>query len=148
MTIRVDEFAKDFFQEILSEADASGQFTETVFFEKFCTFLTDAGELDTADRADYRGPPNSGIRVDGYGGDPISSSGTLALIIVDFHQSPDIGRLTQTEMNRIFPRLEKFLERALDPKWRNALEETSPRLWTCRHDRRSVEQDHPHSDVP
>lgn len=126
MAISIDEFAKDFFQEILSEADAVGQFAETVFFEKFCTFLTDAGELDTADRADYRGPPNSGMRVDGYGGDPIGSSGTLSLIIADLNQSSEVGRLTQTEMNQIFPRLERFLQRALDPKWRNALEETSP----------------------
>ena len=125
MAISVDEFAKDFFQEILSEADAAGQFSETVFFEKFCTFLTDAGELDTADRAAYRAP-GSGIRVDGYGGDPIDSSGTLSLIIADFSQSPEAGRLIQTEMNQIFARLEKFLQRALNPKWRNALEETSP----------------------
>lgn len=126
MAISHDEFAKDFFQEILNEADAAGQFTETVFFEKFCSFLTDAGELDTADRADYRGPLNSGIRVDGYGGDPINSSGTLSLIIADFNQSSEVGRLTQTEMNQIFSRLEKFLRTALKPDWRNALEEASP----------------------
>lgn len=126
MAISIDEFAKDFFQEILGEADAAGQFLETVFFEKFCTFLTDAGELDTADRADYRGPPNSGIRVDGYGGDPVNSSGTLSLVIADFHQSAEVGRLIQTEMNAIFQRLYRFLQKALDPAWRNALEETSP----------------------
>lgn len=126
MPISLDEFAKDFFQEILSEADAAGQFVETVFFEKFCANLTEAGELDTADRADYRGPPNSGIRVDGYGGDPINTDGTLSLIIADFNQSSETGRLTQTEMNQIFSRLERFLHRALDPKWRNSLEESIP----------------------
>jgi hypothetical protein len=126
MAIEVDEFAKEFFQEILSEADAVGQFAETVFFEKFCSYLTDAGELDTADRADYRGSQTSGIRVDGYGGDPINSSGTLSLIIADFSQSSDVSGLTQTDMNQIFSRLEKFLNKALDPRWRNGLEETSP----------------------
>lgn len=126
MAITLDEFAKDFFQEILSEADADGQFVETVFFDKFCENLTEAGELDTADRADYRGPPTSGIRVDGYGGDPFNTDGTLSLIISDFNQSPETGRLTRTEMNQIFSRLERFLQRALDSKWRNALEETSP----------------------
>lgn len=126
MPISLDEFAKDFFQEIISEADAAGQFVETVFFEKFCANLTEAGELDTADRADYRGPPNSGIRVDGYGGDPINTDGNLSLIIADFNQSSETGRLTQTEMNQIFSRLERFLHRALDPKWRNSLEESIP----------------------
>ena len=124
--ISVEEFAKDFFQEILTEADAVGQFSENVFFEKFCNFLTDAGELDTADRAYYRGPPNRGIRVDGYGGDPLDASGTLSLIIADFNQSSEIGRLVQTEMNAIFQRLYKFLQKARDEKWRNSLEETAP----------------------
>ncbi|MDZ7803621.1 AIPR family protein [Thiohalophilus sp.] len=126
MAVSLDEFAEEFFQEILNEADAAGQFVETVFFEKFCGYLTEAGELDTADRADFRGPPNSGIRVDGYGGDPITTDGTLGLIIADFNQSSNTGRLTQTEMNQIFSRLERFLQRALDHKWRNSLEETSP----------------------
>lgn len=124
--INTEEFAKDFFQEILNEADALGQFAETIFFDKFCAFLVDAGELDTADRADYRGPPNSGIRVDGYGGDPLDSSGTLSLVIADFNQSNEVGRLVQTEMNAIFQRLHKFLQLARDARWRNSLEETSP----------------------
>jgi len=125
MAISVDDFAQEFFQEVLSEADVVGQFSETTFFEKFCSFLTDAGELDTADRSQYLGAPMSGIRVDGYGGDPIESAGTLNLIISDFSQTSEIGRLNQSDMNAIFGRLEKFLRKALDPKWRNALEETS-----------------------
>ena len=86
----------------------------------------ESGDLETADRADYRGPPNSGIRVDGYGGDPLDGSGTLSLIIMDFRQSDELGRLVLTEMNTIFHRLYKFLEKARDDRWRNALEETSP----------------------
>lgn len=125
MSIELEEFAKDFFQEVLNEADAQGQFSETVFFEKFCSFLTDAGELETADRAHYLGAPTSGIRVDGYGGDPIESDGTLNLIIADFSQASEVRRLNQTEMNTVFARLEKFLRKTLDPKWRHALEETS-----------------------
>ena len=126
MAISIEDFSRDFFQDIWTEADAGGEFAETAFFEKFCAVLVEAGELETADRADYRGPPKSGIRVDGYGGDPAESSGTLSLIIVDFHQSPDIGRLTQTEMVQLFLRLERFLRRSLDANWRNALEETDP----------------------
>lgn len=120
----LDEFAHDLFQEILSESDGDGQLYEDVFFEKFCTILTDVGEIDVADRADYR-HPTAGIRVDGYGGDPITSGGTLSLIIADFRQSSEIERLVGSEMNAIFQRLSKFLARSLHAKWRNALEETS-----------------------
>lgn len=125
MIISLEEFAKDFSQDILSEAEAGGKLLEDAFFEKFCRTLTDAGELDTADRADYKGPPKSGIRVDGYGGDPMECSGTLNLIIADFNQPGEIGRLTKTDMEAIFRRLHKFLEKSLDSKWRNALEESS-----------------------
>jgi len=125
VAISIEEFAKEFFQETLNEADALGQFSETVFFEKFCSFLTDAGELDTADRAHYVGAPMSGVRVDGYGGDPIESAGTLNLVIADFSQTSEVRRLNQSDMDAIFGRLEKFLKKALDSKWRNGLEETS-----------------------
>ena len=126
MVIGIDEFARGFFQEIVTESETSGEFMEDVFFEKVCDHLMDTGEIDSADRAAYRGPFRSGIRVDGYGGDPGSVSGSLTLIISDFHQSSEIGRLIKTEMNTVFRRLFRFLEKALDSRWRNAIEETSP----------------------
>ena len=126
MTISLDEFAQEFFQEIITESDAKGDFTEDVFFEKFCDHLLAAGELESADRVAYRGSRGQGIQVDGYGGDPDNASGCLSLIISDFHQSPDLGRLIETDMNATFRRLLRFLQKALDPRWRNAIEETSP----------------------
>ena len=124
--ISIDEFNTELFQELLAEADAEGRFVEDVFFDTACGYLTEAGEFETADRADYRGRPGSGIRVDGYGGDPRDSNGTLNLIILDFSQSDEPGRLVKTEMDAIFNRLENFLKKALDGRWRNSLEETSP----------------------
>ena len=123
----VEEFASEFFQDVLAEADAGGQFVEDVFFHKFCEHLMEAGELDSADRVAYQGQPGRGIRVDGYGGDPAEDeSDTFSLLISDFHPSADVGRLIGSEMDTIFRRLSNFLRRALDRKWRDALEETSP----------------------
>ena len=124
MATDIDEFAQEFFQEIISDSDARGEFTEDIFFEKFCDHLMAAGEIDSADRVAYQSPPRQGIRVDGYGGDP--DSGCLSLIVSDFHQSPDVSRLSGTEMDRILERPSRFLRRIFDPRWRNALEETSP----------------------
>lgn len=126
MVISLEEFSHEFFQEVLSEADAEGRFAEDVFFGKYCEHLTDAGELETADRADYRGRSGSGVRVDGYGGDPLETENTLSLMILDFQQSTEVGRLTATDMNAAFQRLTKFVKRSLDPSWRSALEETTP----------------------
>ncbi len=125
MAIGLNQFGKELLQDILAEADAAGRFYEDVFFEKFCEYLIDAGELVTADRAAYLGPPNTGMRVDGYGGDPRDASGTLSLIIADFNQAEEVGRLIGSDMNAIFQRLSRFLRKAMDIEWRNRLEETS-----------------------
>ena len=123
----VEEFAGEFFQDVLAEADAEGQFVEDVFFHRFCEHLMEAGELESADRVAYQGQPGRGIRVDGYGGDPAEDdSDTFSLLISDFHPSADVARLIGSEMNAIFRRLANFLRHALDRKWRDALEETSP----------------------
>ena len=119
------EFAQDLLQDVHAESDADGQFLEDVFFQKSCDQLTEAGELDTADRVPYRSPAR-GIRVDGYGGDPSDASGTLSLIILDLHVSQTVGRLTGSEMDALFRRLSNYLRHALDRRWREALEETSP----------------------
>ena len=121
----VEEFAREFLQDVLAESDADGQFVEDVFFQKSCEQLMEAGELDAADRVPYRSPAK-GIRVDGYGGDPAEAAGMLNLIVLDFHLAPEIGRLTGTEMDTAFRRLSNYLRQALDERWRDALEETSP----------------------
>ena len=124
--MQLDEFAREFFQDVVAESDAGGLFLEDVFFQKFCDHLIEAGEIDSADRAPYQGPPGRGIRVDGYGGDPAEDdSDTLSLLILDFVRSAEVGRLVRTEMDVIFRRLSNFLGQALDSRWRDALEETS-----------------------
>ena len=123
----VEEFAREFFQDVVAESDVDGEFMEDVFFQRFCEHLMEAGEIDSADRVPYRGSPGRGIRVDGYGGDPADDdSDTLTLLIVDFHPSAEVGRLVRSEMDAIFRRLSNFLRNALDDRWRDALEETSP----------------------
>ena len=125
MPIEIEEFHKELFQDVLGAADAEGQWIEDAFFECFCEYLVDAGELETADRAPYT-PPRGGMRIDGYGGDPIANDGVLSLIIADFSQSTTIGTLTATEMDAIFKRASNFLAKALDLEFRNSLEEANP----------------------
>ncbi len=123
MTIELDDFHRDFFQEILASADADGEYVEDAFFDRFCEYLIDAGELETADAARYK---SVGLRVDGYGGDPMSADGTLSLIVADFSQNPALATLTGSEMDTIFKRATAFLAKALDTRFRNGLEENDP----------------------
>lgn len=124
MTNALAEFHQEFFQDVIGTADADGRYAEDAFFELFCEQLIEAGELETADRAPYSSP--RGIRVDGYGGDPVNSDGTLSLIVSDFHQSETVATLTASDMDAIFKRLTNFLSRSLDKNFRNGFEETSP----------------------
>ena len=124
MTIDIAEYHEELFQEIHSRADAEGRFAEDAFFEVLSESLIDAGEIETADRVHYVSP--RGIRVDGYGGDPVNSDAVLSLIITDFNQSHEVATLTATNLNAIFKRLFNFLDRSLDEAFRNSLEESAP----------------------
>lgn len=124
MPVELEEFHEQLFQDVLSSADAGGEYLEDSFFDQFCEYLIDAGELETADRTQFLS--QRGLRVDGYGGDPLNAEGVLSLIIVDFQQADVIGTLTASEMDAIFKRLTNFLTRSLEPDFRNGLEETSP----------------------
>jgi hypothetical protein len=120
----LEVFHREFFQEIIREADANGRYAEDMFFDLFCEHLVEAGELETADRALYNSA--RGLRIDGYGGDPASSEGILSLIVADFNQAQDVATLTATELDAILKRATSFLNKALDAKFRTLLEETSP----------------------
>jgi AIPR protein len=124
MSKEIEEFHSEFFQEVLASADADGRYLEDSFFELFCNQLVDAGELDTADRAQHL--TTRGLRVDGYGGDPVNSENVLTLIICDFNQSPVVETLVASDMDAILKRLHNFLSKSLSPAFREGLEETSP----------------------
>lgn len=123
MAMTLDDFHGDFFQEVVLRSDASGDLKENVFYEQFCSFLVDAGELETADRAAFVSP--RGLRVDGYGGDPAESDGILNIITMDFSQGPAVAGLTASDMSASLKRATKFIVSALDVRFRNGLEETS-----------------------
>jgi AIPR protein len=124
MTTELEEFYQEFFQDVLAGAHADGTFIEDAFFDLFCKELTEVGEFDTADRVQYVSP--RGLRVDGYGGDPLGSDGVLSIIVADCNQSPNVETLTQTEMTAAFKRAYKFVDQSRDSDFRNSLEETTP----------------------
>ena len=124
MPIDLSEYHQEQLQHIHNLADANGMLVEDVFFQTCCDALVDAGEIETHDRAHYEG--TRGVRVDGYGGDPLDADGLLSLIAVDMNQIQEISTLTATEMDAAFRRLYNFAERSLDNRFRNGLEETDP----------------------
>lgn len=124
MAIDIAEYHEEMFQEIHGIADADGKLVEDVFFDFYTELLTTAGEIETADRAYYRS--QRGIRVDGYGGDPVDADGVLSLIISEFNQDREIVTLNRGDIDSIFNRLSNFLRRSLDVRFRDSMEESTP----------------------
>lgn len=118
------------FPELLREdvrliSEANGLSTEEAFFTRVSDTITGSGEVDILEYFHHRGTPQSGIRVDGWGGDPRRGR-QLTLFVSDYADNPNAPTLTGTELNALFKRPLRFLKSSLDDNWRDALEETSP----------------------
>lgn len=125
---KLEEYAQALFQDVCVEAE-NGDYKESVFFRQVTDDLIDAGEFDDAVYVNFQ-PSNGKVRVDGYCGDPMENAAddeplTLGLIISDFQQSSDVVTLTKKEMETAFNKLLRFVNCALDAKWRGYLEHTA-----------------------
>ena len=126
MPISIEEFSEEFFQDIQGEAFAGATYSEDAFVDLFCASLIDAGELDTFDRAPYAAS-QGGIRIDGYGGDPIENEGVLNLVIADYNPMPELRSLTNTDLDAAFKRALNFVSKSVqDDRLRSGLDESAP----------------------
>lgn len=120
-------YFQSFMADIRREADTSGVLMVEAFFEQVTARLTEAGELETADRAFYEnGERSEKVRIDGYAGDPRDSEGVLALIICDFDSSDELLSFGKTDIPRLLNPLIRFLQRACTEQFRDSLSEINP----------------------
>ncbi|MCG6265950.1 AIPR family protein [Vibrio vulnificus] len=121
------DFNLQFIADIQGDADALGLVTVEAFFEKIGDLLSEAGEIESANRAFYEGLYSRGpAQIDGYGGDPRENEGILSLILCDFTLDRDIRLLHKDHVQRLSQKLFRFLNASLDDQFRKKLEETSP----------------------
>lgn len=106
-------------------SEANGLSMEEAFFQRVSDTITGSGEVDALEYFHHRGSTSSGIRIDGWAGDPRKTK-QLALFVIDHADDQNAPTLTGTELNSLFKRPLRFLKSALDENWRDALEETSP----------------------
>lgn len=121
------DFNLQFIADVQGDADALGLVTVEAFFEKIGDLLSEAGEIESANRAFYEGLYSRGpAQIDGYGGDPRENEGILSLILCDFTLDRDIRPLHKEHVQRLSQKLFRFLNASLDDQFREKLEETSP----------------------
>lgn len=120
----VTEFHEELFQDVKNKADAEGVYKEDAFFDLITSQLIDAAEFEEAVPAFYK---RTGIRVDGYCGDPAESNRKhLGLIVLDYNQTLELATLTNADMEANFKRAEKFVIKSRDASFRDSLEPTDP----------------------
>ena len=112
------EFTRDFQQDVLSRADADGEFLEASFFDIVADRLATAGEIDSFDYCHFKA---HGLRIDGYS---FSEDGILLNLFVSEFRGSEDRTLTRTETETIFKRAENFLIKSLDPSFYQEMEES------------------------
>lgn len=121
------DYHQNLMADIRREADASGILMVEAFFDRMTERLTEAGELEVADRAYYQsGEGGQKLRIDGYAGDPRNSNGILGLIVCDFVDSDEVQTFGKGDVPPILNPLIRFLKKARTEEFRDALNEISP----------------------
>ena len=118
----LDDFREEFALDVSSRAQAVGDYTESSFFDVFTQYLVDSGEIDTADRCFY---PKQGMKIDGYGGDPIDSDFILNVIVCDYSQSKELVKVNKSDIDLVCKRALKFISSCTSSSFRKQLEESS-----------------------
>lgn len=123
----LSEYHQNLMADIRREADASGILMVEAFFDRMTERLTEAGELEVADRAYFQsGDGGQKLRIDGYAGDPRDSEGVLGLIVCDFVDSEELQTFGKGDVPPILNPLIRFLKKARTEEFRDALNEVNP----------------------
>jgi hypothetical protein len=122
----LEEYHQNLMADIRREADASGIVMVEAFFDRMTERLTEAGELEVADRAYYQnGEGGHRLRIDGYAGDPRDSEGILGLIVCDFVDSNAVQTFGKPDVASILNPLIRFLKKARTQEFRDGLNDTT-----------------------
>ena len=119
----LDEAFAEFRDELLLEADASGDLQADAFFNRYAAIASDAGEVIHLDHTPARreGGRNP-WQIDGFAMDV--DRGTLYVVICDFRSGPSLQTLNAAQVDSLFKRVKNFTELASDPSFINELEDS------------------------
>ena len=120
----LSEDFETFREDLLREAEATGDPQQAAFFSMFALLAAENG--DTADLT-YRPVLREGARpfqVDGYAWD--EDRGELHLAVCDYHARSEVETINADRATQLFSRVRRFCELAVDRDFVQSLEETSP----------------------
>ena len=123
MVKTIEEYNAEVINEIITLADINAELTADSAFEYFCDYLIKAEVIATADRCFFE---RQGLRIDGYGGNPLEDDATLNLIVLDFCDDKEkIISINRTEVDLIYKRAVNFISKSLNSTFREELDVSS-----------------------
>src|SRR5690554_2439954 len=111
--MNVDDYYKEYMQDIYARADSKEDFTEEQFTEEMCEFLVAEAVIDSYEIVYYR-KSSQGIRIDAWNFEWDKKE--LCLFVCDFQPLSDLRSLTQTEIESSFKRAENFFLKSIKGK--------------------------------
>jgi AIPR protein len=124
--MQLDEYRKEFLEDIRARASSAANFTHTEFVEVCAELLSDAEEISDFQSCYFRGSGsrNKSLAVDGFSQDDVD--GSLRLIVADFSGSEDLQSLNQSQARALFGKLTAFCEDAFSGRLLDEVDESSP----------------------
>ncbi len=120
----IHEAYRQFQDELLLEAESTGDPQHMCFFKLFSEVASDNGDTADLDYTPVLRKGRGGYQIDGYAID--LDRGELFLAVCAFSNGSTLQSLNAAEMESVFRRVDSFCEKAVDSEFVRELEETSP----------------------
>ncbi|MCY4237707.1 MAG: hypothetical protein OXC93_05070 [Rhodospirillaceae bacterium] len=120
----LDEAYRQFGDELLLEAEFSGDTQHMCFFKLFSEVASDNGDTADMEYTPVLREGRGGYQIDGYAID--LDRGELFLAVCAFNNDSTLRSLNAVAMEALFRRVDSFCEKAVDPEFVREIEETSP----------------------
>lgn len=121
----IEEYYENFKQALFAESGTSGDMLAETFVEKMCGIIAEQGSMPDAELVNYRFSSGSiSLAVDAWARD--AERGHLTLLIADFRNTEDVETLTNTDIEKILKRLDRFVERCAKKDFVEGLEDSDP----------------------
>lgn len=139
----IEEYYNDFRQDLSGSAGANKDYFSGVFVDKICEIISEQGIMPDAERVDYKSSLHRGIAVDAWSRD--AERGYLTLLLADFRNSEIIETITNSEIEKNFNKLDRFVDACGNPKFVQGLEDSDPvvplarYIWEQRKDIRAID---------
>ena len=113
----------EFWDDILLDAQTTGELQATAFFEKYSAVAAENGDCGDLECSHARKEGPNGYQIDGYALDVERRE--LVLAVSDFRSSDELQSLNLSNLSGLFRRGERFFENSLKSEFVSRLEETS-----------------------